>query len=146
MVPLARPAARVGGTKLLVAVPIENPAKSEPFEGSSGHGTMPYAGMAPWKDLCGLSCMRNFEFSSAEVEAILPSGVELDKISTDSRKCPIWPPQAAVGRWRCEASIGASSVQNLYTKPKQRTPKHPKPHNVSVHYGTLQSVKCRPRY
>ena len=27
-----------------------------------------------------------------------------------------------------------------------RTPKHPKPHNVSVHYGTLQSVKCRPRY
>ena len=66
MVALVRPAARVGGTKLLVAVPIENPAKSEPFEGSSGHGTMPYAGMAPWKDLCGLSCMRNFEFSFPE--------------------------------------------------------------------------------
>ena len=38
------------------------------------------------------------------------------------------------------ASIGdpdrSLRVQNLYTKPKQRTPKHPKPHNVSVHYGT----------
>ena len=48
----------------------------------------------------------------------------------------------AVGRWRGASLIGHPLSKNLYTKPKQRTPKHPKPHNVSVHYGTFRSVSA----
>ena len=46
MVALVRPAARVGGTEVLVAVPIEIPVKKEAFEASDGIETMAYAGKA----------------------------------------------------------------------------------------------------
>ena len=39
MVALVRPAARVGGTEVLVAASIEKPAKKEVFEASDGIGT-----------------------------------------------------------------------------------------------------------
>ena len=46
MVALVRPAARVGGTEVLVAVPIEIPARNEVFEASDGIGTTSNAGKA----------------------------------------------------------------------------------------------------
>ena len=55
----------------------------------------------------------------------------------------------ADGRGPSEPPTWATlSVQNLYTKTRQRSPKHPKLHTVSRNYGTIlvRKVKCRTRF
>ena len=55
MVALVRPAAKMGGTELLVAVPIENPARNEAFEASDGIGTTTYHGTLPHNTYSGVA-------------------------------------------------------------------------------------------